>query len=43
MQDPCTAQVLQFWVIIHLLFWISDIFLEKMLEKMAAKIFTQVK
>lgn len=33
--------VLQFWVIIHLLLWISEIFLfssERMLKKMAAKI-----
>lgn len=32
--------VLQFWVIIHLLLWISDIFFfsERMLKKMAAKI-----
>lgn len=43
MQDLGTAQVLQCWVIIRLLSWISDIFSERMLKKMAAKIFTQVK
>lgn len=43
MQDPYAAQALQFWVMIHFLFWISDIFSERMLKKMAAKIFTQVK
>lgn len=33
MQDLCTAQVLQFLIIIHLLLWISDIFFRRDAEK----------